>query len=102
MRTKTTPTKKTQAKKTRTKKTRIPRFDGDSRTFLVVDDNGKVEYGPTMYGYCHQRLRGALNWKGRIVHKSDPGRALPVPKDSQQWNDLKPLWEPLVNGAMSN
>lgn len=89
-------------KTTPTKKTRIPRFDGESRTFLLVNQNGEVDYGPTLYGYCHQRLRGVHGWKGAIVHKSDPGRALPVPKTRDEWDELKPLWEPLVNGGLSN
>jgi hypothetical protein len=87
---------------TPTKKTRIPRFDGDSRTFLLLDSAGEVEYGPTLYCNCHQRLNHVHNWNGKIVHKSDPGHALPVPKGVQQWNALKPIWEPLVNGGVSN
>lgn len=76
-----------------TKTTRIPRFDGDERTFLLIDSDGLVEWGPDNYACCHQRLRHVHNWKGAIVHKSNPERALPVPKNRHEWEALRDTWE---------
>lgn len=75
-----------------TTKTRIPHFDSDSPTFLVVDDDGAVMFGPAKFCACLQCVRGAGQGL-KIVHKSDPSRVLPMAMNNEELRALAAMWD---------